>query len=299
MKTQIFFVTFAIFMAVTISTSAQTKQQLKAAEKIEREICQLRGQLTSINGQIARGSIVSDSMMWHRERIRLDSLIAQGNASLPTMDVWNKQRTSVQRRLADMKAEATAQNQLVSGLTPKRDALTNRIKKLEADRDALMDVSISEAITQETPQELKNREVKLRTNSNFVENQELDLDFKAATQQMALDKKSAAPVVADPTKGYFGKVMNLSKYTIYNFVVYEKNSKIELKAFTLNPGMIAGEYFIPGDYTCQVKAYGEVITTYNFKISNDTHNVFGEMLHWAVWQEVDVRRPMARNLKQY
>lgn len=297
MKTQIFFVIFAIFMAITTGVNAQTKQQLKAAQKIEREISQLRGQLASINGQIARESILPDSTMWHRERVRLDSLIIQGNASLPTLDSWRKQRTSVLRRLADMKAEASSQNQLVAGLTPKRDALAKRIKKLEADRDALMDVSISEAITQETPQELSNREVKLRTNSNVVESQELDLDFKAATQQMALDKKNAAPVVADPVKGYFGKVMNLSKYTIYNFVIFERNSKIELKAFTLNPGMIAGEYFIPGDYTCQVKAYGEVIATYNFKISNDTHNVFGEMLHWAVWQEVDVRRPMARNLK--
>jgi len=297
MKTHVFFLILAIFMAITTGVNAQTKQQLKSVQKIEREISQLRGQLASVNGQIARESIVPDSTMWHRERVRLDTLIAQGNASLPTLDSWRKQRTSVLRRLADMKAEAISQNQLVAGLTPKRDALSKRIQKLEADRDALMDVSISEAITQKTPQELSNREVKLRTNSNFVENQELDLDFKAATQQMALDKKNAAPVVADPVKGYFGKVINLSQYTIYSFVVFETGSKIERKVFTLNPGMTEGDYFLPGKYTCQVKAYGEVIATYSFVINSDTHNVFGEDLHWAVWQQIDVRRPMARNLK--
>jgi hypothetical protein len=284
MKTQIFFVIFAIFMAVTIGANAQTKQQLKAAQKIEREISQLRGQLASLNGQIARESIIPDSTMWHNERVRLDSLIAQGNASLPTMDAWNKQRTSVQRRLADMKVEASSQNQLVAGLTPKRDALSKRIQKLEADRNAIMDVSISEAIIQTLPQELTNKETRLRTNSNVVERQEIQIEAK----QMALDKLQAAPIIANPVNGYFGKVFNKSRSTEYTFII----KGTETKSFVVGPQGSASWYLLPGEYTCQVYAWGSIPKgSYTFKVGVETVDYYGETLHWCSWQSTDVYKP--------
>lgn len=289
MKTQIFFLTLAIFMAITTGVNAQTKQQLKAAQKIEREISQLRGQLAAVNGQIARESIIPDSTIWHQERVRLDSLIAQARTSLvygslPTIDAWNKQLTSVKRRLADMKAEATAQNQLVDGLTPKRDALTKRIKKLEADRDALMDVSISEAIIQTLPQELTNKETRLRTNSNVVERQEIQIEAK----QMALDKLQAAPIIANPVNGYFGKVFNKSRSTEYTFII----KGTETKSFVVGPQGSASWYLLPGEYTCQVYAWGSIPKgSYTFKVGVETVDYYGETLHWCSWQSTDVYKP--------
>lgn len=284
MKTQIFFLTLAIFMAITTGVNAQTKQQLKAAQKIEREISQLRGQLAAVNGQIARESIIPDSTMWHRERVRLDSLIAQGNASLPTMDAWSKQRTSVQRRLADMKVEASSQNQLVAGLTPKRDALSKRIQKLEADRNAIMDVSISEAIIQTLPQELTNKETRLRTNSNVVERQEIQIEAK----QMALDKLQAAPIIANPVNGYFGKVFNKSRSTEYTFII----KGTETKSFVVGPQGSASWYLLPGEYTCQVYAWGSIPKgSYTFKVGVETVDYYGETLHWCSWQSTDVYKP--------
>lgn len=289
MKTQKFIVIFAIFMAFVLGANAQTKQQLKAAKKIEREISQLRGQLAAINGQIARESIVPDSTMWLKELMRLNSLISQARASLvsgslPTIDNWEKQRTSVQRRLADIKAEVTTQNQRVSGLTPKRDALTKRIKKLEADRDALMDVSISEAIIQTLPQELTNKETRLRTNSNIVEKQEIQIEAK----QMALDKLQAAPIMANPVNGYFGKVFNKSRNTEYTFII----KGTETKSFVVGPQGSASWYLLPGVYTCEIYAWGNIPKgLYTFNVGIETVDYYGENLHWCSWQSTDVYKP--------
>ncbi len=305
MKNFTIFLILAIFMAISVNLSAQTKQQSKAVQKIESEMTALRYQLASVDHQINKLSTSdADTLPMWQEKKRLDAAISAGNMTLEKHDAYINQSQRIADRLKNERAIALKvkkeNSAAISTLQSQRPTLETRIKQLEADRMNIINVQINEAYKQDIPRELNRTETKRRYRSNGVRSDELSLesklikvqseDIQLKREELGITKLDASKVIADPVNGYFGKVFNWSKKTDYQFKIYDVDKKIEVKNFIIKAQSVEPYYLLPGNYVCEVyTTFGELAGTYSFPVSPQLQRVSGEDLHWAVWQTVDYR----------
>ena len=295
MKTQKFFLVLAIFMVFCLSVSAQTRQQKKALEIVANEKATLEKELAELETSIATYVAIDTLPIYSRKR-EIDVALAGGEMSIGQKAAYSDQSHKLGRKLASMRQQLLVATAGLKADKARFAEVKLRLQKLNDYQSAIVDGQLDEAVNKDIPQEMSSREAKRRHRGNIIKTETNKVDFQEKLQAMAIAKKEAAPVIADPINGFFGRVINRSSQTVYNFVIYEKNSKAELKSFVLEPKTSAGNYFLPGEYACDVKAYGVIVAHYEFHVTSDTHDVFGESLHWSVWQESEVRKPMAKNL---
>jgi|GEM_PF-1714897 len=295
MKTQKFFLFLAIFMAVTIGINAQTRQQRKALEKVATEKAALEKELAELENSIAT-YVAIDTLPTYSRKKEIDQALASGEMSIKQKAAYSDQSHKLGRKLAAMRQQLLVDTASFAYCSRRINEIKFRLQKLNDYQTDLINNQLDEAVNQIPPQEMSSREAKRRHRGNIIKMETNKAAFQEKLQAMSVSKKEAAPVIADPINGFFGRVINRSSHTVYNFVIYEKNSKAELKSFVLEPGTSASNYFLPGEYACDVKAYGVIVAHYEFHVTADTHDVFGEELHWAVWQESEVRKPMAKNI---
>ena len=106
-----------------------------------------------------------------------------------------------------------------------------------------------------------------------------------AKDHLAFDKLKAAPVQTEirdgVAQGYKGLVANLSSFYRYNFKLIGP----ETKSFLLGPGERAGDYLVPGDYTCVVFQGSRQVGSWSFKVGPQQSTFMNEKYHWYVYTD--------------
>ncbi|MDP3043661.1 MAG: hypothetical protein Q8N21_04650 [bacterium] len=83
-------------------------------------------------------------------------------------------------------------------------------------------------------------------------------------------------------QGYSGLVINLSKYTRYNFII----SGPERKGYLLGPNESVDDNLIPGTYACAVYRAGRQIgQPWVFHVTAQKHIFMGKEYHWYIYME--------------
>lgn len=84
------------------------------------------------------------------------------------------------------------------------------------------------------------------------------------------------------SQGYSGLVVNLSKYTRYNFII----SGPERKGYFLGPNESVKDNLIPGTYSCAVYRAGRQMgEPWIFHVTAQKHIFMGEEYHWYLYME--------------
>lgn len=286
--TQKLLLVFAIFMAFSMVLTAQTRQERKALKAVDLEILNLEAELSSLEAEIA-SSTPLDTMTTFLRKQELVTTINGGQMTFERMTASKRDVNRLEAFLQKMRVDEFNRLQTLRSNQVKANIVKARLVKLYTDREKLIDNQLAEAIDKELPSEMLPYESRRRHRSNGVRRENHELDVKEELDELNIKKMIAAPVVANPTKGYFGKVSNSSKRTTYTFVF----KGTETKKFVVSPGQVVGDYLLPGTYTCEVYAYGVKIGTYGpDEITAKTVSVKGEELHWYGYQEVDTRAPI-------
>jgi len=259
---------------------AQTRQEKRAISKIQIELAQLKQKATLISKNVAEDSLV---------RAQIATLEAKINAG----DLGFEERTFSQKKVLSLKNQVKYSKSDYDALKSKERQIDARISLLEKDLVRFSEKSTVMALNEIIPQEIKRGELKRRRYSNSAESEDIQVEI----EHLAVEKLVASPVIADPVNGYFGKVMNRSTNTPYNFIIRDRDSKIEVKGFAIEAGKTETYYLLPGEYEAVVYAYGVDVSQYQFHVGPQLHRVFGEDLHWSVWQYEDVKKPRPRYLK--
>ena len=288
MKTQKIAFILAIFMAFSLSTSAQTRQQKKALERVTTEKATLERELVDLETSIAT-YVAVDTMPTFSRKKEIDIVLTSGEMSLTQQAAYKSQSQKLGQKLASMRQQLLVANAGIKTDKARSDEIKQRLQKLNESQTKLVDSQIDEAINQKIPQEMTRNEAKRRHFSNGVEFEDIKVDL----QHQYAEKRIS---LSNPDKlGYFGKVYNQSKYTNYTFRIFEKESGIECKTFVLYPGQVVGWYFLPGQYVYEIYAYDPNVPVdrSTFSVPKPS-NVFGEELNWAVGMPIDTPRPIIR-----
>ncbi|NCB47907.1 hypothetical protein EOM81_12970, partial [bacterium] len=229
MKTQIFCLFLAISMAITISVSAQTRQQRKALDRVNSEKATLERELAEIETSIAT-YVAVDTMPTFSRKKEIDAFLASGEMSIGQKAAYSDQSQRLGQKLATMRQQLLIANAGFQDDQIKAAKIKFRLQKLDESRATLVGNQLTEAINKDLPQEMTSSEAKRRHRSNVIEAEEIKINL-----QWQYAKKRAS--LSNPDSlGYFGKVFNQSKHTNYTFRIFEKETGIECKSFVLYPG---------------------------------------------------------------
>ncbi len=290
MKTQIFVVIFAIFMALSVGANAQTRQQKKALERVATETATLEKELAELETSIATYVAIDTLPIYSRKR-EIDVALAGGEMSIGQKAAYSDQSHKLGRKLASMRQQLLVANAGFKADKARFAEVKLRLQKLNEYQFAIVDGQLDEAVNKDIPQEMSSREAKRRHRSNVIEAEEIKINL----QWQYAEKRASLSNPDSNNMGFWGKVFNQSKYTNYTFRIFEKETGIECKSFVLAPGQVVGWYFLPGQYVYEIYAYDPNVPVdrSTFSVPKPS-NVFGEELNWAVGMPIDTPRPIIR-----
>lgn len=280
MKAKTFFVFLAIFMAVTFSTNAQTRQQKKALEMVANEKATLEKELAELETSIATYVAIDTLPIYSRKR-EIDVALAGGEMSIGQKAAYSDQSHKLGRKLASMRQQLLV---ATAGLKADKARVTEiklRLQELNDYQVTLINSQLDEAVNKTLSQEVTWSEERRRHRSNRVESEEIQLQ----REWLGIEKLSSAPVKADKAKGYLGMVTwNVSPgrdtTQMITFVIYNKGKKVDGISISCHPGQIVEAYLLPGEYICEAWFGSKNLGQRNFSVGPEIQQWGNNPYHW-------------------
>ena len=288
MKKNFFMVVLVIFIAITIGkVAAQTRQQKNALDLIESEISVQRAELAEINYDLSQLNFADTLPLW-QEKQRIDSALKAASMTIERFVAYRAQRQKIGDKLAKERIKIISQKKAnkfnLQELNAKRENVLARISELEADKRAINDGRINEAVEQIVPRELKSTEASRRHRANRLRAEEIQLE----KQKLGLAKMYSTPVDADPIKGYKGLIWNQTRHTKAYFYIRDASGRdIDGASVFLQPGEKKEAYLLPGQYLGIVYVDGKVSGTASVYSQVNPTTVNGKEYHWFLTKTRD------------
>jgi len=280
MKTLKFFLFLAIFMAVTFSVAAQTRQQRKALELVATEKATLEKELAELETSIAT-YIAIDTVPTFSRKKEIDAALAEGAMSLTQQVTYKNQSRKLGQKLKAMRQELLVANAGFKADKARVAEIKLRLQELNDYQVTLVNSQLDESVDKTLSQEVTWSEERRRHRSNRVESEEIQLQ----REWLGIEKLSSAPVKADKAKGYLGMVTwNVSPgrdtAQMITFVIYNKGKKVDGISISCHPGQIVEAYLLPGEYVCEAWFGSKNLGQRNFSVGPEVKNWGNTTYHW-------------------
>lgn len=280
MKAKTFFVFLAIFMAVTFSTNAQTRQQKKALERVATEKAALEKELAELETSITT-YVAIDTIPTFSCKKEIDVVLASGEMSMPQQAAYKSQSQKLGQKLKAMRQELLVANAGFKADKARVAEIKLRLQELDNYHTSLVNGQLDEAVNKTLSQEITWSEERRRHRSNRVESEEIQLQ----REWLGIEKLSSAPVKADKAKGYLGMVTwNVSPgrdtTQMITFVIYNKGKKVDGISISCHPGQIVEAYLLPGEYVCEAWFGSKNLGQRNFSVGPEIQQWGNNPYHW-------------------